>query len=165
MLSIEAITDWSLTHPWDDPRQIEQDLLLEGRLHETAATSRADSLAFIGGTCLHKLSALAGMKIIAGSVRGKARDLYDLDYMLNCLGVSREEAMEWAHLLKPSDWKPVRRHRFVTRMARDLSRWVEMDDYLPVEQVLKDVDYQRMASVMLELLVAMQGPGKAQDDC
>ena len=274
MLSDEAIADWSLVHPWDEPQQVEQDLLLEGILHEVASASRAASLAFIGGTCLHKLYApqsqrysedldftwldhdppddaleeiatscetlgfdkteivtsaearfpkvlcyytktggspgkiklevnrqqaselraslvsqtltsanpwlnatseihcaplpsLAGMKIVAGSVRGKVRDLHDLDYMLNQLGVSSDEAMAWAQRLRPPDWKPARRHRFVKRTVRKPAYWLEMNSYLPASRGLKGADQQRMASGMLKLLADMQKPDKparGQDD-
>lgn len=267
MLGDEAIAEWSLVRPWDQPHQVEQDLLLEGILHKVASVSDATSLAFIGGTCLHKLYApqprrysedldftwvghhsvdgalaeiaascetlgfdridivtsaearfpkvlffyagtdglpgkikletnrqgvsklqeslvprtlttanswlnatseihcaplpsLAGMKIVAGSVRGKARDLYDLDYMLNQLGASRDEAMAWAQHLKPSGWKPARRHRFVKRTVSNPAYWQEMDNYLPARQALGDSDRQRMASGMLEFLADMQEPDK-----
>ena len=50
-----AIHQRSLTHPWRRVVQVEQDLLLEAVLHRAAEADSFDQLAFIGGTCLHKL--------------------------------------------------------------------------------------------------------------
>ena len=48
------------------------------------------------------LEALAGMKIVAGTSRRKARDWYDYDYLRNTLNVSLDDAVACADELKPS---------------------------------------------------------------
>ena len=265
MLSKDAVLEWSESRPWKQEEQIEQDLLLEMILHQVASTNCSEHLAFIGGTCIHKLHvphpprysedldftwlgedsvdgalveiakscsdlgfekidvadsnearfpkvlffyttrtgspgkikldtnsqhisgfkeslvkrtlmtthshitatseiacaplpALAGMKVVAGSTRRKARDLYDLDYMFEHLGISSDEAARWARRIAPDDWKPARRHRFVKRTVQKPAYWQEMDRYLQREHYLDVSDRTRMASGMLDLLSAMQKP-------
>ncbi len=55
MIPKDAIIERGLTHRWQRDDQIEQDLLLEAVLHRAAQADSFDSMAFIGGTCLHKL--------------------------------------------------------------------------------------------------------------
>lgn len=55
MIPQDAIIERGLTHPWRSVAKIEQDLLLEAVLHHAAQAGCLDSMAFIGGTCLHKL--------------------------------------------------------------------------------------------------------------
>lgn len=102
------------------------------------------------------LAALAGMKIIAGSTRGKSRDLYDLHYMIEELGVSTTAAVAWAQKIRPSDWKPSRRHRYVGRTARRPTYWNELDGYLRNSDYLQEADQEAMTSVMLAALTEIQ---------
>lgn len=263
MIPAEAIDAHSLTHPWRFADQVEQDLLLEAVLHRAAKTDSFDRMAFIGGTCLHKLhglgpsrysedldfawlgndtpddalreiaehsrslgfdrvevvtseearfpkalffyencdglpakmkletntnlapalrervvhrsletsntwlnelsdipcaplEALAGMKIIAGSTRGKSRDLYDLHHMITRLGVPAASAVKWAQRIRPPDWKPSRRHRYVGRATKRPRYWDELDGYLPADGHLQETDQQAMTSVMLDALTEIQ---------
>ena len=258
-----AIHQRSLTHPWRRVVQVEQDMLLEAVLHRAAEADSFDQLAFIGGTCLHKLygpgprrysedldfvwmgdgtpddameeiadhsrslafervevvtssearfpkvlffyenhdglpakmkletntslatalrgevvsrplatsnawldeasdipcaplAALAGMKIIAGSTRGKSRDLYDLRYMIEELGVSPTAAVAWAQKTRPSDWRPARRHRYVKRTARRPAYWDELNGYLRNGEQVQEADKEAMSTVMLDALTEIQ---------
>lgn len=263
MIPQDAINERRRTHPWRHVVQIEQDLLLEAVLHRAAQADSFDSMAFIGGTCLHKLygqgpqrysedldfawlgdgppddalreiadhsrsldfkeveivtsaearfpkvlfyyenlnglpakmkletntnlaavlrgrvefrsletsssllneaseipcaplAALAGMKIIAGSVRGKSRDLYDLHYMIEELGVPITEAVTWAQQMRPPDWKPSRRYRYVIRSTRRPAYWDELNGYLTSNENLQESDQKAMTSVMLDALTVIQ---------
>ena len=258
-----ALHQWSLTHPWRSVVQVEQDLLLEAVLHRAVEADSFDQLAFIGGTCLHKLygpgqrrysedldfvwmgdgtpddaleeiadhsrsldfervevvtssearfpkvlffyenhdglpakmkletntslakalrgrvvsrplatssewlneasdipcaplAALAGMKIIAGSERGKSRDLYDLRYMIEKLGVSPTAAVAWAQKTRPSGWKPARRHRHVKRTTRRPAYWDELNGYLRNSEQVQEADKEAMSTVMLDALTEIQ---------
>ena len=102
------------------------------------------------------LAALAGMKIIAGSVRGKSRDLYDLHYMIEELGVPTTEAVTWAQQMRPPDWKPSRRHRYVMRSTRRPAYWDELNGYLTSNESLQESDQKAMTSVMLDALTVIQ---------
>lgn len=96
------------------------------------------------------------MKTIAGSVRGKSRDLYDLHYMTEVLGVPVSDAVAWAQQMRPPDWKPPRRHRYVARAVRKPEYWGEMDDYLDRNTTLQESDQKEMASVMFAALREIQ---------
>lgn len=102
------------------------------------------------------LDALAGMKIIAGSVRGKSRDLYDLHYMIEELGVSHQAAVGWALKMQPADWKPARRHRYIRRATSRSPYWDEMDGYLSNDNQLQQIDKEAMTTVMLDALSEIQ---------
>ena len=103
------------------------------------------------------LAALAGMKIIAGSTRGKSRDLYDLRYMIEELGVSPTAAVAWAQKTRPSDWRPARRHRYVKRTTRKPAYWDELNGYLPNSEQVQTADKEAMSAVMLDALTEIQG--------
>ena len=258
-----AIRQQRLTHPWQRVVQVEQDLLLEAVLHRAAEADDFDQLAFIGGTCLHKLyglgprrysedldfvwmgdgtpddalraiaansrsldfervevvtaaearfpkvlffyenhdglpakmklevntslatalrgrvvsrplatsnewlneasnilcaplTALAGMKIIAGSTRGKSRDLYDLRYMIEELAVSSTAAVAWAQKTRPARWNPARRHRYVKRTTRRPAYWDELNGYLRNSEQIQEADKEAMSTVMLDALTGIQ---------
>lgn len=56
MIPLEAIRAWRAEHPWPDDDQVEQDLVISRALVELFSDSRLErSLAFRGGTALHKL--------------------------------------------------------------------------------------------------------------
>lgn len=263
VIPAEAISQWEATHPWQNAVQVEQDLLLEAVIHRAAEADSFDQLAFIGGTCLHKLygpeprrysedldfawmgdgapdgalkeiadhsrsldfervevvtsaearfpkvlffyenhdglpakmkletntslaaalrgrvvsrplatsnawlseasdipcaplAALAGMKIIAGSTRGKSRDLYDLRYMVEELGVSDDDAVAWALKMRPAGWNPARRHRHVMRTARRPGYWDELNGYLRNSEQVQEIDKEAMSDVMLDALTEIQ---------
>ena len=259
----DAVQRRRLTHPWRHAAQVEQDLLLEAVLHRACEADGFDRMAFIGGTCLHKLygtdprrysedldfvwmgdgtpddtlrniadqsdslgfervevvasaearfpkvlffyenhdglpakmkletnttlapalhgevihrplvthstwlneasdipcaplEALAGMKIVAGSVRGKSRDIYDLHYMIEELGVSISAAVAWAQKTRPKGWNPVRRHRYVKRTARKPTYWDELNRYLSDSEQVQETDKEAMSTVMLGALREIQ---------
>ncbi|MCY4421603.1 MAG: nucleotidyl transferase AbiEii/AbiGii toxin family protein [Acidimicrobiaceae bacterium] len=102
------------------------------------------------------LAALAGMKIVAGSTRGKPRDLYDLRYMIADLGVPAADASVWAQKTRPSDWKPARRHRYVQRATRKPAYWAELNGYLRGDEQVQDVDREAMSAVMLDAVAEIQ---------
>ena len=102
------------------------------------------------------LAALTGMKIIAGSTRGKSRDLYDLHYMIEELGVSRTAAVAWAQKMRPSEWTPARRHRYVKRATRRPAYWDELNGYLRVGEQVQEADKEAMSAVMLDALTEIQ---------
>ena len=102
------------------------------------------------------LAALAGMKIIAGSTRGKSRDLYDLHYMIEELGVSKTAAVTWAQKMRPLDWTPARRHRYVKRTARRPAYWDELNGYLRAGEQVQEGDKEAMSAVMLDSLTEIQ---------
>ena len=263
VIPADAVQRRELTHPWRYAVQIEQDLLLEAVLHRACDADGFDRMAFIGGTCLHKLygtaprrysedldfvwmgdgtpddtlrniadqscnlgfdrvevvtsaearfpkvlffyenhdglpakmkletntslatalrgkvinrplvtsntwmneasdipcaplEALAGMKIVAGSVRGKSRDIYDLHYMIEELGVSSSDAVAWAQKTRPEGWNPPRRHRYVKRTVRKPTYWDELNRYLPTNEHLQETDKEAMATVMLDVLEEIQ---------
>ena len=106
------------------------------------------------------LAALAGMKIIAGSTRGKSRDLYDLRYMIEDLGVSPTAAVAWAQKTRPSGWKPARRHRYVKRTTRKPAYWDELDGYLPNIEQVQAADKEAMSAVMLDAVSEIQNLDK-----
>lgn len=56
MIPADAITAWSVTHPWPTREQVEQDLLLSRAICAIAKDDYlGDELVFRGGTALHKL--------------------------------------------------------------------------------------------------------------
>jgi predicted nucleotidyltransferase component of viral defense system len=56
MLPINGIAEWGTTHPWINPDQVEQDLLLSRAICAIADDDYlASELTFRGGTALHKL--------------------------------------------------------------------------------------------------------------
>lgn len=56
MIPADAITAWSVTHPWPTREQVEQDLLLSRAICAIARDDYlGDELVFRGGTALHKL--------------------------------------------------------------------------------------------------------------
>lgn len=56
MIPENAITEWRSTVPWNNPEQVEQDLLICRSLVEIFKDNYLSSrLAFRGGTALHKL--------------------------------------------------------------------------------------------------------------
>ena len=259
----DAVHRRRLTHPWRHAVQIEQDLLLEAVLHRACDADGFEQMAFIGGTCLHKLygtgprrysedldfvwmgdgtpddtlrniadrggslgfdrvevvtsaearfpkvlffyenhdglpakmkletntslatalrgkvidrplvtsstwmneasdipcaplEALAGMKIVAGSVRGKSRDIYDLHYMIEELGVSNSAAVTWAQKTRPKDWNPSRRHRYVKRTVRKPTYWDELNVYLSQDEAIQKTDKEAMTTVMIDVLEEIQ---------
>lgn len=57
MIPRASIVFWSATAPWPSEDQVEQDLIVSRLLAEIAADPQlSETLAFRGGTCLHKLS-------------------------------------------------------------------------------------------------------------
>ena len=102
------------------------------------------------------LAALAGMKIVAGSVRGKSRDIYDLHYMIEELGVSSSAAVAWAQKTRPKGWNPSRRHRYVKRTTRKPTYWDELNRYLPTNEHVQETDKKAMTTVMLDALEDIQ---------
>ena len=102
------------------------------------------------------LAALAGMKIIAGSTRGKSRDLYDLRYMIEELGVSSTAAVAWAQKTRPSGWVPARRHRYVKRTTRRPAYWDELNGYLGSSEQVQEADKEAMSAVMLDAVTEIQ---------
>lgn len=56
MITTEAVTAWSITHPWPSRDQVEQDLILSRAICAIASDNYlGDELVFRGGTALHKL--------------------------------------------------------------------------------------------------------------
>ena len=56
MIPSAHLQAWSSHAPWPDPRQIEQDLIISRALCDLFNTpALADTLAFRGGTAIHKL--------------------------------------------------------------------------------------------------------------
>ena len=102
------------------------------------------------------LPALAGMKIIAGSTRCKPRDLYDLRYMIEELGVSPTAAIAWAQKTRPADWNPARRHRYVKRTTRKPAYWEALNRYLRNNEQIQEADKEAMSTVMLDTLTEIQ---------
>ena len=104
------------------------------------------------------LAALAGMKIIAGSSRGKSRDLYDLHYMIEELGVSSTAAVAWAQNMRPAEWIPARRHRYVKKAVRRPAYWDELNGYLRDGGQVQEADTEAISAVMLDALAEIQKP-------
>ncbi len=102
------------------------------------------------------LSSLAGMKIIAGSLRSKPRDLYDLHDLRHRLQVTEDAATQWVKRMQPEDWKPARRHRHVKRMLRREAFWEDLNNYLHVKESLTPTDHNAMAETMLNALGNIQ---------
>jgi len=56
VIPYNAVTEWSVDHPWPTREQVEQDLLLSRAICAIAADPYlGDELVFRGGTALHKL--------------------------------------------------------------------------------------------------------------
>ena len=110
----------------------------------------------VSGIACAPLAALAGMKIIAGATRGKPRDLYDLRYMIEELGVPAADAVKWAQKTRPAGWKPARRHRHVKRTTRKPAYWTELNGYLPGGEQVQEADKKAMSAVMLDSLTKIQ---------
>lgn len=76
MIPYDAITAWSLEHPWATRNQVEQDLLLSRAICAIASEPYLGSeLVFRGGTALHKLH-----------LRSAYRYSEDLDYVRSTAG-------------------------------------------------------------------------------
>ncbi|MDR2567455.1 MAG: nucleotidyl transferase AbiEii/AbiGii toxin family protein [Bifidobacteriaceae bacterium] len=76
MISELAVREWSATHPWPLPSQVEQDLLLSRAICEIAThPCLGRELVFRGGTALHKLH-----------LPGPLRYSEDLDYVRTTAG-------------------------------------------------------------------------------
>src|SRR3970040_1999313 len=56
MIPTAFLQAWSVTAPWPDLRQVEQDLIISrGLCHLFTALAMKDKIAFRGGTAIHKL--------------------------------------------------------------------------------------------------------------